>query len=407
MSVSRSPNDVVILTAVRTPLCRARRGALAKIPPSTLLSTVLRGCIPPSIPPSCIEDICVGNVLAPASGYAMARMAQIDAGIPYTTPLQTLNRQCSSGLQAMNVIATAIASGQIKVGIGCGVESMSSHPMNKVTPPDVDWEVMKEDRNEEAMNCLIPMGVTSENVSSKFGFTRSQLDEFATISHQRASLAQQSGKFSEEIIPVEGVTADDGIRAQTTPAILSKLKPVFDPENGSTTAGNSSQMTDGAAAILLTTRAHAQHLQLPILGVYRSFACVGVPPSIMGIGPAVAIPKLLNDAGVNTEDVELYEINEAFASQAKYCIEVLGLDTNKVNVNGGAIALGHPLGCTGARLTVSLLHEMKRRGVHNRGKEGGGTAGRRLGVVSMCIGTGMGAAALLEVEDGPWRQSSL
>jgi len=189
----------------------------------------------------------------------MARMAQIDAGIPYTTPLQTLNRQCSSGLQAMNVIATAIAAGQITMGIGCGVESMSSHPMNKVTPPDVDWEVMKEDRNEEAMNCLIPMGVTSENVSSKFGFTRSQLDEFATISHQRASLAQQSGKFSEEIIPVAGVTADDGIRAQTTPAILSKLKPVFDPENGSTTAGNSSQMTDGAAAILLTTCAHAQH----------------------------------------------------------------------------------------------------------------------------------------------------
>jgi len=265
---------------------------------------------------------------------------------------------------------------------------MSTHPMNSIPMPDVDWELMQQ--CQEAMDCLIPMGVTSENVSKLYGQTREELDRFAVMSHERAARAQTMGKFIDEIVPVGSINRDDGIRASTTLESLSKLKPVFDKKNGITTAGNASQMTDGAAAVLMMSRAEAERRNISILATWRGFDVAGVPPKIMGIGPAVAIPRLLQKCDLTISDIHLFEINEAFASQALYCIEVLGINKEIVNVNGGAISLGHPLGCTGARQIVTLLNEMKRR----KG------AGSPYGIVSMCIGTGMGAAALLEVENG-------
>ena len=239
-----------------------------------------------------------------------------------------------------------------------------------IKAPDVDWDVMQT--NKTAMDCLLPMGITSENVVAEYGLQRSKLDEFAVQSHQ------------SEIVPVGRVSKDDGIRPKTSMKILGKLKPVF-KENGVTTAGNSSQTTDGAAAVLLMTRAEAQRRGLKILGVWRGYAVKGVEPRIMGIGPAVAIPAVLDQCKLTVHDIDIFEINEAFASQASWCVDVLGIDPSKVNPNGGAIALGHPLGCTGARQIATLLHELHRKK-------------QQYGVVSMCIGTGMGAAAVLEVE---------
>jgi acetyl-CoA acyltransferase 1 len=394
----KSPRDVVIISAVRTPLCRANKGDLAHVLPSSLLATVLRACLQRKtidsnsislenfLEPAHVQDICVGSVLCPASGAASMRMAQLSAGYPSSVPLHLVNRQCSSGLQAVAIIADAISNGTISVGIGAGVESMSTHPMNKIPKPDVDWELMKS--CPEAMDCIIPMGITSENVCKLYKLDRTTLDKFAARSHYKANLAKTLGKFQDEIIPVGKVKDDDGIRPNTSVESLSSLKPVFDPENGLTTAGNSSQLTDGAAAVLLMSRMEAERRRLPILGVFKGYAVRGVPPKIMGIGPAVAIPAILQRLCMTIHDIDLFEINEAFASQAYWCIKELGIDENKVNVNGGAIALGHPLGCTGARLIATILHEMKR-------------TGKRRGVVSMCIGTGMGAAAVLETE-GHW-----
>jgi acetyl-CoA acyltransferase 1 len=255
--------------------------------------------------------------------------------------------------------------------------------MKNVNLPVVDWNVMQSHRS--AMDCLIPMGITSETLAKKYALPRHLLDDFAVQSHEKAAAAQRAGKFKAEIVPVGNIQEDDGIRPDTTRAILSKLKPAFMPHGGVTTAGNSSQTTDGAAAVLLMSRREAQRRGLPILGIWRGFATAGVPPSIMGIGPAVAIPKVLQQTGLSTSDIDVFEINEAFASQALWCVDELGLDKSKVNPNGGAIALGHPLGCTGARMICTILQELHRR----KG---------RYGIVSMCVGTGMGAAAVLEVE---------
>ena len=381
-----SDRDVVIVCATRTPLCRARKGGLAKVPPSTLFQTVLEASLQRTqISGADIQDICVGNVLLrPPTGFAALRMAQIVAGIPETTPLNMVNRQCASGLQACSEIANRIAVGEIDIGIGAGVESMSMTPLNQVgKPPAVDWQVMQ--KNSHAMDCLLPMGITSDTVVKEYGLKRHDLDAFSVQSHSKAAAAQAAGKFDAEICPVGTVNRDDGVRPQTTAAVLAKLKPAFTP-TGITTAGNSSQTTDGAAAVVLMTRAEAQRRRLPVLAVWKGFSCVGVPPRIMGIGPAVAIPAVLEQVGLTKEDIEVYEINEAFASQASWCVSELGLDPAKVNPNGGAIALGHPLGCTGARLVATLLYELKRRR----------TAG--YGVVSMCIGSGMGAAAVIQVE---------
>ena len=378
--------DVVIVCATRTPLCRARKGGLSDTPPSTLLSTVLQETLRRTgLDGAAVQDVCVGNVLlAPPAGFAALRMAAMAAGIPESVALSTVNRQCASGLQACATIANRITAGEITLGIAAGVESMSYNPMSgAAAPPPVDWTVMKH--HPAAMDCLLPIGITSEAVVKEYGLQRHALDAFAAQSHVRAAAAQRAGNFDAEICPVAAVTADDGIRPATTAAVLAKLKPAFTP-TGVTTAGNSSQTTDGAAAILLTTRAEARRRCWPILAVWKGFAAVGVPPRIMGIGPAVAIPAVLEQVGLRTDDIEVYEINEAFASQASWCIQELGLDMAKVNPNGGAISLGHPLGCTGARMICTLVYELRRRR----------TAG--YGVVSMCIGTGMGAAAVIQAE---------
>ncbi|KAL6761749.1 Thiolase, N-terminal domain-containing protein [Haematococcus lacustris] len=388
-------DEVVIVSALRTPLTKAKRGGLRDTDAIELLSTVFKAVLDQThLDPAAIGDIVVGSVLGPSSQRANeARIASFFAGIPEEVPVRTVNRQCSSGLQAIADVAAAIRAGFYTVGLAAGVETMSSTPMA--------WEGGINSRISEfpkAQGCMLPMGVTSENVAAKFGVSRRTQDEFAVRSHKKAAAAAAAGKFKEEIVPVKTkvidpktqaetpvvISADDGIRADVSVEALAGLRAVF-RKDGSTTAGNASQVTDGAAAVLLMTRREAIKRGLPVLGIFRSFAAVGVDPAIMGVGPAAAIPAALAQAGLTTDDIDVYEINEAFASQASYSIAKLGIDESKVNPNGGAIALGHPLGATGARCTATLLHEMRRRG-----------RAARFGVVSMCIGSGMGAAAVFE-----------
>jgi len=290
----------------------------------------------------------------------------------------------------MNV-AQAIAAGTYECGIGCGMESMSTNAMGKDVP-DVSWDLVGECK--AAQDCMVPMGITSENVAERYHVDREIQDAFSAASHAKAAAAQASGKFDAEIVPVSTsiktadgekpiiVSKDDGIRPGTTAEKLGKLPSAF-KKGGSTTAGNSSQVSDGAAAVLMMKRSLAAKLGLKPLGVVRAYSVVGVEPDEMGIGPAVAIPQAVAAAGLTLADIDVFEINEAFASQAVYCVRKLGIPEAKVNPNGGAIALGHPLGCTGARQVATLLHELQR----SKGK---------YGVVSMCIGTGMGAAAVFE-----------
>ncbi|XP_057855161.1 3-ketoacyl CoA thiolase 1, peroxisomal isoform X2 [Cryptomeria japonica] len=397
-SYERTPeysDDIVIVAAYRTPICKAKRGGFKDARPEDLLEPVLKAVVEKTgIRPDEVGDIVVGTVLAPGSQRAMeCRVAAFLAGFPETVPIRTVNRQCSSGLQAVADVASAIKSGYYNIGIGAGLELMSEH--------SIGWRRNDNPRvqtNQKARDCLIPMGITSENVAERYGVLREEQDEAAVRSHKNAQAATATGRFQDEIIPVHTqivdpktgnktsvtISVDEGIRANTSMSSLSKLNPAF-KKGGSTTAGNSSQVSDGAAAVLLMRRAMAVTKGLPILGVFRSFAAVGCDPAVMGIGPAVAIPAAVEAAGLQINDIDLYEINEAFASQYVYCCKKLGLDSEKVNVNGGAIALGHPLGVTGARCVGTLLHEMKRRGKDCR-----------FGVVSMCIGTGMGAAAVFE-----------
>ncbi|XP_041789137.1 3-ketoacyl-CoA thiolase, peroxisomal [Chelmon rostratus] len=391
-AAGRSPEDVVVVHGLRTAIGKAKRGALKDTTPDELLSAVMTAVLKDvGLPPNKLGDICVGNVLQPGAGALMARVAHFLSGFPETVPVYTVNRQCSSGLQALFNIAGAIRSRSIDLGLACGVESMSLRSIGN--PGDLSSRLMD---NDKARDCIIPMGITSENVAERFGVSREKQDAFALSSQQKAARAQSSGLFQQEIVPIttklvdnDGkerqvtVAKDDGIRAGTTLAGLSKLQPAFRPD-GSTTAGNSSQVSDGAAAVLIGRRSAVEALGLPVLGVLRASAVVGVPPDIMGIGPAFAIPAALEQAGLTVADIDVFEINEAFASQAVYCVEKLGIPLEKVNPNGGAIALGHPLGCTGARQVVTLLNELRRRGK------------RAFGVVSMCIGTGMGAAAVFE-----------
>ncbi|KAG8481124.1 hypothetical protein CXB51_025895 [Gossypium anomalum] len=395
-------DDVVIVAAYRTALCKSKRGGFKDTYPDDLLAPVLRAVIEKTnLNPSEVGDIVVGTVLAPGSQRASeCRMAAsmlaslvyiniIDVflwfcilslscwlivstsyGDAETVPVRTVNRQCSSGLQAVADVAAAIKAGFYEIGIGAGLESMTTNPMA--------WEGSVNPRvkqMEQAQNCLLPMGVTSENVAYRFGVTRQEQDQAAVESHRKAAAATASGKFKDEIVPVATkmliqrlcdekpvtISVDDGIRANTSVSDLGKLKPVF-KKNGTTTAGNSSQVSDGAGAVLLMKRSVAMRKGLPILGVFRTFAAVGVDPAIMGVGPAVAIPAAVKSAGLELDDVDLFEINEAFASQFVYCQKKLELDPQKINVNGGAMAIGHPLGATGARCVATLLHEMKRRG---------------------------------------------
>ncbi|RUS33536.1 Thiolase, N-terminal domain-containing protein [Jimgerdemannia flammicorona] len=392
---AKSPDDIVIVSALRTPIIRARKGPFKDTLPEELLAAVLKATIEKTgIKPELVQDIAVGNVLPPGGGASAARMAALYAGFPESTAINTVNRQCSSGLQATVQIVTAIQTGLIDIGIGAGVESMTTN-YGAAALGNTSEKIASA--NQAAADCLLPMGITSENVAADFGITRDKQDTFSARSHHLASAAQKAGLFNAEIIPVtttvldkDGkevtvtVDKDDGIREGVTSQSLSKLKPAFSA-TGTTTAGNASQVSDGAAAVLLMKRATAERLGLPIQGKYITSAVVGVPPKIMGVGPAYAIPIALAKANIKVSDVDIFEINEAFASQAVYCVEKLGIDINKVNPKGGAIALGHPLGATGARQIATLLTELKRQN-------------KRVGVTSMCIGSGMGMAAVFERE---------
>ncbi|XP_052094870.1 3-ketoacyl-CoA thiolase A, peroxisomal-like [Mytilus californianus] len=386
-----TPDDIVIVSALRTPIGKAKRGSFKDTYPDELLATALTAVIKQSgISPTQIGDICCGTV-GDGRGAVTVRTGQFMAGIPDSVPSSAVNRQCSSGLQAVMNVAGSIRMGQCNMGIGAGVESMSFHRGENSNAP-LNPKIFE---HEMARKCLIPMGITSENVAEKYGITREQQDNFALASQQKALKATKDGLFKDEIIPVTvtfkdqdenerqiTVTTDDGIRPSTIQNLMN-LKPAF-KKDGTTTAGNSSQVSDGAAAVLVAKRSEAERLGLPILGVIRGYAVVGCPPELMGIGPAVAIPEVLKKTGLSVNDIDIFEINEAFASQATYCVNKIGIPMEKVNPKGGAIALGHPLGCTGARQIGTLLHELKRR------------RNRSYGVVSMCIGTGMGAAGVFE-----------
>jgi acetyl-CoA acyltransferase len=310
------------------------------------------------------------------SGMNMARIAALRAGLPDIVPGVTINRFCSSGLQAIAMAADRIRSGSAQIIIAGGSESMSMLPMagNKFAPNP--WFV--DNRPEIYMG----MGLTAERLQKKYNISRQEQDEFSLRSHTNALNAQASGAFLEEIVPVDGCAQDEGPRLDTSMEALAKLKPVFHAQ-GTVTAGNSSQMSDGAAAALVMSESKARELGLKPMARFAGFAVAGVPPEIMGIGPAVAIPKALKLAGIGLDRIDVIELNEAFAVQALAVIRQVGLNLERVNVNGGAIALGHPLGCTGAKLTATILREMRRRKA-------------RYGMVTMCVGGGQGAAGIFE-----------
>jgi acetyl-CoA acyltransferase len=388
--------DAVIVAAVRTAVGKAKRGSLATTRPDELGAIVIKELLKRAegIEPREVDDVIMGCAFPEGEqGLNMARLSALRAGLPNTVSGETINRFCSSGLQSIAHAAYQIMSGQADLIIAGGAESMSMVPMtgNKFTPNPA----FASDCPEVYTN----MGLTAENVAEKYSISRQAQDEFAYRSNMRASEAVNSGRFDSEIVPVEGeivepgpdgrpvkrsfvVKRDEGPRADTTVEALSKLRAVF-REGGTVTAGNSSQMSDGAAGVMVASRAKAEEAGLKPLLKFVSFAVGGVPPELMGIGPIAAIPKALKLAGLTLDDIDLIELNEAFASQALAVIDELGLDLEKTNVNGGAIALGHPLGCTGAKLTTQLAYEMKRRGL-------------RYGLVSMCVGGGMGAAGIFE-----------
>ncbi|TVZ82216.1 3-ketoacyl-CoA thiolase [Aeribacillus composti] len=388
--------EAVIVAGARTPVGKAKKGALANIRPDDLGALVVKETLKRAGSyDGHIDDVIIGCAMPEAEqGLNIARNIAALAGLPYTVPGITINRFCSSGLQAIAYAAERIMLGHAEVIIAGGTESMSLVPMTgNVLRPNAKLA-------EEAPEYYMSMGHTAEQVAQKYNISREEQDEFAVRSHQKAALAIQNEAFAEEIVPVEitirTVDAnnklqekktifrqDEGVRPETTKEVLSSLKPVF-AVNGSVTAGNSSQMSDGAAAVMVMDRKKAEELQLKPLAKFRSFAVGGVPPEVMGIGPVVAVPKALELAGLELSDIGLIELNEAFASQAIQVIRELKLDEEKVNVNGGAIALGHPLGCTGAKLTLTLIHEMRRRN-------------EQFGLVTMCIGGGMGAAGVFEL----------
>ncbi|KAJ3805166.1 acetyl-CoA acetyl transferase [Lentinula aff. lateritia] len=373
--LEKSDDDVVIVSAIRSALTKSKKGGFKDTRPEEILMHVLKHTyISTKLDPALIEDIIVGNVLPASGGASIARMAALAAGIPIETPISTVNRQCASSLTAVSQIANSIKTGQIDIGIGAGVESMT-FSFGPAAIPDGFSELVCE--TPEAADCLIPMGITSENIATKYNISRETQDTFAALSSQKAAAAQKAKLFEPEILPIrvkqktpDGaeqyvlVDHDDGVRDGVTQETLGKLKPAF-KKDGSTTAGNASQVTDGAAAVLLARRSVAKKLGLPIMGKFVVAHAVGVPPRIMGVGPAYAIPHLLKKTGLEISDIDFFEVNEAFASQALWSCEKLGLTWNepglngKVNRWGGAIALGHPLGCTGARLITTGLNIAK------------------------------------------------
>ena len=387
--------DAVIVSAVRTAIGKAPRGALKNTRPDELAAAVVREAVRrvAGLDPSAVEDVVLGCAMPEGEqGLNLARVASLRAGLPVTTCGQTINRFCSSGLQAIAAASYEVMTGQVDVAVAGGVESMSLVPMrgNKYAPNPhlaAEWP-----------DVFISMGLTAENVARRFEISREDQDAFSLRSHRRAAAAVREGRFTDEVMPLPVTrwedangrpqarqslfSADEGVRADTSLERLAALPPVF-AQQGVVTAGNSSQTSDGAAAVVVMAGEAAERMGARPLGVFRSFAVAGVSPEVMGIGPVEAIPKALRLAGVRPQDLDLIELNEAFASQAIAVARRLELDAERLNVNGGAIALGHPLGCSGARITVTLLYELQRRRA-------------RYGVATMCIGGGMGAAGVFE-----------
>lgn len=389
--------EAVIVAMGRSAIGKAPKGTLKHTRPEDLASQVLKGVLAklPGLPKNEIDDVIIGCAFPEAEqGLNLGRIVALEANLGVEVPGQTINRFCSSGLQAIVAASNSIETGQADIIIAGGVESMSQIPMGgNIQTPNPTLA-------DECPHVYDPMGITAENVAKTYKVTRQRQDEFALLSHQRAAAAQKSGKFAEEIIPIKAdideqdvdgrmiskkiiFDQDEGIRPNTSMEALSKLRTNF-KLNGCVTAGNSSQTSDGAAFVVMMSNEKAKELGCTPLAKLIGYTVAGVPPEVMGIGPMYAIPKALKRCGLTLADIDLFELNEAFASQAVVCIDSLGLDREKVNVNGGAIALGHPLGCTGAALTVKLLYEMRRRGY-------------KQGIVSMCIGGGMGAAGVYKL----------
>ena len=388
--------EVVIASAVRTAVGKAPRGTLRSTRPDDLAAFAIAGALGsvPQLDKSEVEDVILGCAMPEAEqGLNVARVASFRAGLPITASGMTINRYCASGLQSIALAADRIRGGSADVIVAGGVESMSYVPFggNKISMNP--WLV------DNYPGSYLSMGLTAERVAKHYGITREQMDEFSYGSHQKALSAIASGKFEDEIVPVtvtittpngkgkakavESVfKTDEGPRADTSPEVLAKLKPVFHAK-GTVTAGNSSQNSDGAAAAVVMSAERAAQLGIAPMGKFVAFAYAGCDPEEMGIGPIYAIPKVLKMAGLSLENIDLFELNEAFAAQSLAVLKVLGIDAAKVNVNGGAIALGHPLGCTGAKLTAAILREMPRRKA-------------KYGIVTMCVGGGMGAAGIFE-----------
>lgn len=396
--MAKQIQDAYIVAATRTPVGKAPRGVLKHARPDDMLAHVLKNALAqaPGLDPAAIDDVVVGCAMPEAEqGMNVARIGLLLAGFPNSVSGVTLNRFCSSGLQAVATAADRIRLGEADVMIGAGTESMSMIPMggNKIVANERIF-------TDENVGIAYGMGITAENVAAQWKVSREAQDQFATESHRKALAAIEKGEFREEISPYtlaehlpdfashqvvtrnKVVDVDEGPRAGTTPEVLAKLRPAFDVK-GSVTAGNSSQTSDGAAAVILMSEAGLKRFNLQPLGRFLGFAVAGVPPEIMGIGPKFAIPKVLKQTGLKLDDIDWIELNEAFAAQSLAVIGDLGLDRSKVNPLGGAIALGHPLGATGAIRTATLMHGLRRRN-------------QKYGMVTMCIGTGMGAAGLFE-----------
>ena len=387
--------EAVIVAGARTPIGRAKKGSLANVRPDDFGAAVVKETLKRAGYEGPIDDLIMGCAMPEAEqGMNVARLVGALAGLPDDTPAITVNRFCSSGLQTIAYAAERIMLGHSKAIIAGGTESMSMIPMTGNTVR------LNPKIAEDAPQYYISMGHTAEEVANRYQVSREDQDAFAVRSHELAEKAIKEGKFKDEIVPIEVIEyvvdennklqekkrifdTDEGVRPGTSVETLGKLRPAFHVK-GSVTAGNASQTSDGAAAVLVMDREEAEAQGLKPLAKFLSFAVGGVPPEVMGIGPIVAVPKALKLAGLTQDDIDLWEINEAFASQSLQVVRHLGIDVEKVNVNGGAIALGHPLGATGTILSLKLIHELKRRG-------------GKYGVVTMCIGGGMGAAGVFEI----------
>jgi acetyl-CoA acyltransferase len=388
--------NAYIISAVRTPIGRAFKGSLRNTRPDELAALVLKEAIARTkgLDPAEVEDVVLGCAMPEGEqGLNVARLAVLRAGLPITVAGVTVNRFCASGLQAIHDATARIRLGEIDIAVAGGVESMSMIPMSGVKPSP------NPALASNMPQAYVSMGNTAENVAEKYGVSRADQDAFALRSHQRGAAAIAAGKFADELVSVRVVektvngknkiesretdfTVDEGVRMDTSLEALAGLKPAF-RVGGTVTAGNSSQLSDGAAALVIASEEAVAKLGVQPMGRLIAFATAGVEPELMGIGPALAIPKVLAQAGLTLDDIGVIELNEAFASQAVYVARTLNIPDEKLNVNGGAIALGHPLGCTGAKLTTQLLHEMKRRDA-------------KYGIVSMCVGGGMGVAGIFE-----------